>query len=143
MLGFITTVLMRRYRFDLWEAVSEWDEEKQEYTRTVAMPYQAAIREYGQVQRAGTHRSMAARCQGSAADMLKYCLWICMKEGIFDLIGYPKLTVHDQMLRSVKDDSPEQQRGGNAYHWFMENGLKLRVPVLFKTSRGPNWGTCK
>lgn len=140
-LGHITTVLLRRYRFDLWEPISEWNEEKQEYNRYPALPYQQAIREYGRVQRAGTHKSMAGRCQGSAADQLKYSLWRCLKEGLFAFIGYPKLSVHDQVLRSVIDDSPEQQQAGKYWHWVMENALKLRVPVVFEIGRGPNWGS--
>lgn len=138
--GFITTVLGRRYRFDLWEAVSEWDEETESYIRTVALPYEQAIRQYGQVQRAGTHKAMAGRCQGSAADQLKYSLWRCLKDGVFDVLGYPKLSVHDQNLRSIIDYSKEQEEAGEHYHYLMENALKLRVPVVFEIERGPNWG---
>jgi DNA polymerase I-like protein with 3'-5' exonuclease and polymerase domains len=140
-LGYITTVLNRRYRFDLWEEVSEWNEETQSYSRSIPLPYEHAIREYGQVQRAGTHKAMAGRCQGSAADWLKYSLWRCLKDGVFAVIGYPKLTVHDQMLRSVIDLSPQQEEAGRYYHWLMEHALAMRVPVLFKLKRGPNWGS--
>jgi DNA polymerase I-like protein with 3'-5' exonuclease and polymerase domains len=140
-LGYITTRLGRRYRFDLWEAVSEWDDASQSYSQSIPMHYEAAIREYGQIQRAGTHRSMAGRCQGSAADTLKYSLWRCLVEGVFDVIGYPKLTVHDQLLRSVIDDSPRQIEAGKYYHWLMEHALPLRVPVIFELGRGPNWGS--
>ncbi len=140
-LGYITTVLGRRYRFDLWEKVSEWDDEAKEYKRTLAMPYYQAIREYGAVQRAGTHKAMAGRCQGSAADVLKYSLWKALKAGVFDVIGYPKLTVHDQLLRSVIDLSPQQEEAGRYFNWLMENALKLRVPLLFEVGRGPNWGS--
>lgn len=140
-LGFITTRLGRRYRFDLWEAISEWDDEAQAYSRSVPLHYEAAIREYGQIQRAGTHRSMAGRCQGSAADTLKYSLWRCLKEGVFDAIGYPKLTVHDQLLRSVIDDSQQQREAGAYYHWVMEHALPLRVPVVFELGRGLSWGS--
>lgn len=140
-LGYITTLLGRRYRFDQWEAVSEWDEDTKSYSRSIPMDYRSAVETYGQVQRAGTHRSMAGRCQGSAADMLKYCLWRCLVEGVFDVIGYPKLTVHDQMLRSVIDDSPQQREAGAYYHWVMENALQMRVPTVFENERGPNWGT--
>lgn len=139
--GFITTVLGRRYRFDLWEAISEWDEDTQTYSRSYPLPYYQAVQEYGQVQRAGTHRSMAGRCQGSAADMLKYCLWTALKSGVFNVIGYPKLTVHDQLLRSVIDYSPQQESAGAFFNWTMENALKLRVPVLFETGRAENWGS--
>jgi DNA polymerase I-like protein with 3'-5' exonuclease and polymerase domains len=140
-LGHITTVLARRYRFDLWEKVSEWDEEKQEYKRTIGLPYQQAIREYGRVQRAGTHKSMAGRCQGSAADVLKYSFWTCFKSGVFNVLGYPKMTVHDQVGRSVIDESKEQQEAKAFYHYQMENALTLRVPKLFKVGTGPNWGS--
>jgi DNA polymerase I-like protein with 3'-5' exonuclease and polymerase domains len=106
----------------------------------VPLPYYQAIRTYGAVQRAGTHRAMAGRCQGSAADTLKYSLWRALKDGVFDVIGWPKLTVHDQLGRSVIDTSPQQEEAGRYFHWIMENALKLRVPVIFKLGRGPNWG---
>jgi DNA polymerase I-like protein with 3'-5' exonuclease and polymerase domains len=140
-LGYITTILGRRYRFDLWEAVSEWDEETQSYSRSIAMPYYQAIREYGAVQRAGTHKAMAGRCQGSAADMLKYSLWCAFKDGVFAILGYPKLSVHDQTLRSVIDLSPQQEEASEHLHYVMQNSLKLRVPVLFEVGRAPNWGS--
>lgn len=140
-LGYTTTVLNRRYRFDLWEAISQWNEETQSYSRSFPLPYQQAIREYGQVQRAGTHKSMAGRCQGSAADVLKYSMWRCFKDGVYDVIGYPKLTVHDSNGRSVIDLSPEQEEAANHMHWLMENALPLRVPVVFEVGRGPNWGS--
>jgi DNA polymerase-1 len=140
-LGYITTVLGRRYRFDLWEAIPQWDDKKKAFSRSVPLPYYQAIRTYGAVQRAGTHRAMAGRCQGSAADTLKYSLWRTLKDGVFDVIGWPKLTVHDQLGRSVIDTSPQQEEAGRYFHWVMENALKLRVPVLFKLGRGPNWGS--
>lgn len=140
--GFITTVLSRRYRFDLWEPISQWNEETQSYDRYEAFEYGRALREYGsRLQRAGTHKAVAGRCQGSAAEQLKYSLWCALKAGLFEIIGWPKLTVHDQNLRSVIDDSPQQKEAGARYHWLMENALKLRVPVVFELGRGPNWGS--
>jgi DNA polymerase-1 len=140
-LGYITTILNRRYRFDLWEPISEWDEETQSYVRYPGFPYQQAIREYGsQIQRAGTHKSMAGRCQGSAADNLKKAMWRCLKDGVYAVAGYPKLTVHDSNGRSVIDDSPQQIEAGKYMHWIMENALALRVPVKYELERGPSWG---
>jgi DNA polymerase-1 len=140
-LGYITTILNRRYRFEMWEAVSKWDEEAQAYEHTVGLPYEQAVRTYGAVQRAGTYKSMAGRCQGSAADILKYSLWRCLKDGVFNVIGYPKLTVHDQVLNSVIDESPAQNEAHTYYHWVMEHALQLRVPIIFEMGRGPNWGS--
>jgi DNA polymerase I-like protein with 3'-5' exonuclease and polymerase domains len=56
-------------------------------------------------------------------------------------IGYPKLTVHDQKLRSVKDLSPQQEAAGREMHRIMETSLPLRVPVIFELGRGSNWGS--
>jgi DNA polymerase I-like protein with 3'-5' exonuclease and polymerase domains len=90
MMGYITTRLGRRYRFDLWEPVSEWDDDKQSYKRFIAYPYNQAIRIYGsRIQRAGTHKAMAGRCQGSAADTLKYAMWCCLKSGLYDFYWLP------------------------------------------------------
>lgn len=141
-LGYITTILGGRYRFDLWEPVSQWNKETQSYNRYPAFPYAQAIREYGsRIQRAGTHKSMAGRCQGSAAHNLKYSMWQCLKNGVYAVIGYPKLTVHDSVGRSVIDDSPQQVEAGKYMHYLMENSLKLRVPIKFEIARGPNWGS--
>lgn len=141
-LGYITTVLNRRYRFDLWEAIPVWNDKLKKFSRSVALSYHHALQQYGQIQRAGTHRAMAARCQGTGTgDVIKHALWVCLKSGIFDIIGYPKLSVHDQVLRSVHDYSPEQEHYGKVYHWQMENSLQLRVPKLFEIGRGPNWGS--
>lgn len=142
-LGYITTILGRRSRFDLWEAVSEWDEENQQYKRTEALPYEQAIRTYGRVQRAGTHRALPCRVQGSAADLLKVAFHRCYKEGVFDVIGYPKLTVHDAVGHSVIDNSTQQNEAHAYFHWVMENALPLRVPVVFEMGRGPNWALAK
>lgn len=140
--GYITTVLNRRTRFELWEETSEWDEESKSFSRSVAMPYHAAIRAYGSVQRAGTHRALPCRVQGSAADLLKFGFWRCLKDGVYDVIGYPKLTVHDSSGFSVISDTQEQKDAYQYMHWVMENALKLRVPVVYEVGRGPNWGSC-
>lgn len=143
MLGYITTVRGRRYRFDLWEKVSQWDDETQSYSRSLALPYQQAIREYGNIQRAGTHKATAGRCQGSAAEILKTAMHHCLKDGVYDVIGYPKLTVHDSNGRSVIDLSPEQEEAAKYMHWVMENALSLQVPIVFEIERGPNWGSAE
>lgn len=140
-LGYITDILGRRFRFDLWEAVSEWDDELKQYSRTVALPFDRAIREYGQVQRAGTHKAMAGRCQGSAASNLKKAMHKCLRDGVYDVIGYPKLSVHDSVGRSVIDDSPEQVAAGKYNHWVMENAVQIRVPIKYEIGRGENWGS--
>lgn len=142
-LGYITTILGRRSRFDLWEAMSEWDEKNKRYKRTEALPYTMAVQRYGQIQRAGVHRALPCRVQGSAADLLKKAFWICFKQGVFNVIGLPKITVHDAVGHSVIDQSKEQNEAHTYYHWVMEHAIQFRVPIVFDMSRGANWGLAK
>jgi DNA polymerase I-like protein with 3'-5' exonuclease and polymerase domains len=131
--GTISTVLGRKSRFDLWEPTGR-DER-------VALPYEQARRAYGpSLQRAYTHKALNRRLQGSAADLMKMATWRCMKDGIFDRTGYPRITVHDELDFSdpggVDDAFLEMQR-------VMENAIALRVPVKVTPEFGPDWGHCE
>lgn len=135
-LGYVTTIMGRRSRFDLWEPREiDYDE------RDPALPYHAAIRQYGSnIQRAYTHKAINRRLQGSSADMMKKAMVVCYEAGIFEVTGIPRLTVHDELGFSVPDDSPAVNEAYAEMRRIMTTCIPLRVPVKVDTGRGPNWG---
>ncbi len=128
--GTVTTILGRKSRFDLWEPIS-WGKE------SVALPYEKAILQYGQIRRAYAHKALNRKLQGSAADLMKKAMWRCHKDGVFAATGTPRLTVHDELDFSdpggKKEAFREMQR-------IMESAIKLRIPVRADCDAGPDWG---
>lgn len=128
--GVITTILGRKSRFDLWEP-KDWQDKRP------ALPYEAALMEYGHIKRAYAHKALNRRLQGSAADMLKKALHNCMKAGVFDETGVPELIVHDELDYSDpggKDEAFEETKH------ILESSIKLRIPVRADCDIGPDWG---
>lgn len=134
--GYIPTIMGRRSRFDKWEKKTSWGEE-----RTMSLSYDQALLNYGHnIQRCETHKAINRLLQGSAADMIKAGMYRCYKDGVFDVIGVPKLQVHDELDFSVPDDSPTINEGFKQMRYIMENAIPLRIPVLVDSGRGINWG---
>lgn len=132
-LGYVTSLLGRRNRFDMWEPA--------EYGEHVPLPYNQAIRVYGaNIKRSGSHRGIAVRLQGTEADIMKSAMLRAYKEGVYDVIGDPTLTVHDENGHSVIDYSPRQNEAYTYLKCIMENTLTMRVPIMVDAKRGPTWG---
>lgn len=129
-LGFITTVLGRRSRFDLWVPHHYG-------TEAVPVPFDQAILMYARPKRAYLHKALNRRLQGSAADLMKYAMLLCWEAGLFDEIGVPRLTVHDELDFSDPGGFDEVFREINH---VMEHAIKFRVPVKVETEIGPSWG---
>lgn len=135
--GYITTILGRRTRFNLWEPVD--NDRKQPRS---GLPYEIAIREYGSnIKRAYDYRGVNYKLQGSAADVIKKAMVDCDQAGIYDVIGVPKLQVHDELDHSVIDDSPAQQEAYREMRHIMENCIpSFRLPIRVDSKRGSTWG---
>lgn len=135
--GYVTTILGRRSRFDMWERKDDdYD------NRSKPLPYNQAIREYGaNIQRAMTYIALNRELQGSAGEIFKMGILRCYQEGIYDVIGVPVNLVHDETSQSVIDDTPIQNEAYERKNWIMENTLPIRVPTKFEAGRGPNWGS--
>lgn len=134
--GYVCTVMGRRSRFNLWEKNGSFGEE-----RSFALPYHAALDAYGSdIVRSQTHKAINRVLQGSAADMIKAGMLNCYKSGVFDVIGVPKLQVHDELDFSVQDYSPQHEEAYSEMQRTMENAIPLRIPVLVDSGRGANWG---
>lgn len=128
--GVIKTILGRKSRFDLWEPQS-WGSEG------IALPYEKAIMQYGQIRRAYTHKALNRRLQGSAADMMKKAMWLCYKDGIFGETGIPRLTVHDELDFSDpggKDAAFREMKN------VLEQAMPLRIPIRADCDVGADWG---
>ena len=132
--GYIKTLLHRRRRFNLYEPASNYGA-----SRLKALPKAEAVEEYGRhVQRAFTYKSMNSLIQGSAADIMKIAMVKAYESGVFDVLGIPSLTVHDELDGS----KPRTKEGTEALlelKHTMEHCVKLEVPILCDVEVGPNW----
>lgn len=117
--GYIMTLMKRRSRFNRME--------KSKYSDTM--------------QRAGTHKALNRVLQGTAADIMKKGMLDCYEAGVFDQIGIPHLTVHDELDWS-DDGSEAAARGFVQAADILENCVKLKVPLRVEMSEGANWGEC-
>ncbi len=131
--GYIDTILGRRSLFEKW-GPADFDAD------APALSMEAAMRRYGRIQRAFTHRALNRKLQGGNADIIKTALVKCWKDGIFAETGVPRLTVHDEL------DFIDYGGRGAAFremHHIMESCVKLRVPIICDLEIGPNWGDVK
>ena len=137
--GYVTTILGRRTRFDLWQPFT-WDRGEE---APDPVHYELAIAKWGSnIQRAYDYRAINYKLQGSAADQMKKAMVDLDESGVFNVLGVPKLTVHDELDFSRKDDS-QLTRDALAYvKHRMETAIMLRVPVRTDPDFGPTWGDC-
>lgn len=132
--GYITTVLGRRTRFNLWCPIDRDD-------YGTPYPYEKALRFYGQnIKRAHAHKAINYRLQGSAADQIKQGMVDCYEAGVFKMTGVPRLQVHDELVFSDYGAPPEAW--AEMQH-ILETCIPLRVPVIADGGAGPNWGDCE
>lgn len=76
--------------------------------------------------------------QGTAADIMKFSLVKCYRDGIYDVLKL-HLLVHDETGTSI----PKTIEGIEAYRAqqdVLSNTIKLKVPILAEADYGPNWG---
>jgi DNA polymerase-1 len=130
--GMIRTILGRRSRFDLYEP-AEFGLNKP------PLPYSRAILEYGRVQRAGVHKGLNRRLQGSAADLIKMAMYRCWVDGVFAETGIPRLTVHDEL--DFSDPGGKEAAFKEMQH-IMETAIPIKIPIRADGDIGPDWGHC-
>lgn len=137
--GFIRTLLGRRVRFNEWEPIR-----KQRGEHYPPLPYEQALRAYGpSIKRAYEYRGVNYKFQGSEPDIMKHGMRECYQSGVFDVTGYPAVTVHDELGFSQIDESKEQKEAYEFIQRTMENTIKLRIPVRVDSTVGKNWGLAK
>jgi DNA polymerase-1 len=132
--GYVTTLLGRRIRFNLWEPMDGGE----------PLPYEQAIRLYGsKIKRAFGYRGVNYKFQGSEPDIMKTALVKLYQSGVFAAVGYPLLTVHDELDFNKPDNSPATNEAFNFIRQTMENAVSLRVPLKVDMQVGCNWGQLK
>jgi DNA polymerase I-like protein with 3'-5' exonuclease and polymerase domains len=136
-LGFVSTILGRRSRFELWEP----DDRGRGEERKQALPYHMAQARYGRIKRAYTHKALNRVLQGSAADFIKKAMLLCWESGVFDTTGVPRLTVHDELDFSDPGEGSHIDAAWDYVKRTLENALPLRVPVIAELEVGASWGS--
>lgn len=135
--GYTETILGRRAVFDRWEPKHT----PRGAPRPVALKFNAAVKLYGpNIKRAYLHKALNYIIQGSAADLMKSAMVKCWKDGIFDVIGVPRLVVHDELVYSVREYNAEFEQAYAEMVHVMETAVKFRVPIRVESEWGPSWG---
>lgn len=136
--GFVSTLLGRKHRFPFYEPSNNYGKNKKP-----GLPYDMAIEKYGRdIVRANTYKGLNNKLQGSAADIMKKAMVDADEAGIFDVIGVPHVTVHDELGDSIPQ-TLEGLEAGRELTQIMADTIKLRVPVIVSSSQGASWGDCK
>lgn len=134
--GFLRSILGRKSRFDLWEP-AKWSQE-----HFPALPYQTALQVYGRIRRAMTHKALNRQLQMDEADIMKMSLLTAWDTGVYDVVGPPRLIVHDEFDHS-EFDGPNVEEGFAEFKRIAETVVKLRVPILVEEEKAANWGETK
>ncbi len=135
--GEVRTILGRIARFDYWAPAGYGNRDKA-FHGTM----HAAIRHFGiaAIERQHTHKALNHVLQGSAAELLKKGMVDAYEAGTFDRLGYPSLTVHDELDFPYNEDLRGPAR---ELKWYVENAIPLKVPVIMDAEVGTNWGNVK
>lgn len=137
--GYVTTLLGRRIRFNLWEP-----SRRERGVYYDPLPYDAAIRAWGpMIRRAFEYRGVNYKFQGSEPDVMKKGMLDCYNSGVFNYTGVPRVTVHDEINFSVRDDSPVTREAFRFIQHTMTNCIKMRVPLKVDEEEGLSWGEVK
>ncbi len=143
--GYVTTILGRRRRFDLWEP-ADWDLSKRIKASTDKSKLLRQIDSYGPgykkgLRRAKTYKAFNAVDQGSAADLMKKAMVDIWESGVCSIIK-PYITVHDE----IDFGYPKTKEGRECLkevEQIMIDAIPLKVPVKVDVETGPNWGEVK
>lgn len=139
--GYIRTIAGRKRRFDFWESTKFIrKEDKVDGEVYMVKDKQAAIDRWGPVKRAHTHAAGNAVLQGSSADITKRSMVLGYKHGIYDVLGVPIVTVHDELGFSIRTGDPRHEEAAKEMNHLMCTAYKLSVPVLVSEGRGESWG---
>lgn len=139
--GFVTTVLGRRIRFNLWEPDLR-ERKKGDYYEP--LPLANALARYGNpLRRAYEYRGVNYKFQGSEPDIMKQGMLNCWKSGVYDVLGVPCATVHDELNFSIEDNTRIYREAMDFAIHTMEQAVKLRIPLKVDEENGETWGGVK
>lgn len=130
-LGYSETILGRKVKFDKWEP-DEWSEEYH-----APLPRNQALAAYGfNIRKSGLYKATNYTIQGSAAELMKMAMVKCMDDGIFDVTGVPRMTVHDEL--DFSDPGGVDDAFKEMAH-VMETAIEFSVPIIVDGEVGNNW----
>lgn len=153
--GYVKTMSGRRRRFDRWEPShyvegKRWkayprDRVEEEYHKE-----RNAMLELGRCdpkvypkfprfKRAMCYKALNAIIQGTAADIMKKGMIDADESGVFDVIGYPMLTVHDELDLDLDPNNTVHMEALRELKHCMENAYSTRVPLVVDVEQGINW----
>lgn len=141
--GYVMTLGGRRRRFQMWESAKWVPKEEREKDEDKFKPRrnkEEALKLWGAVRRAHTHKAANAIMQGSNADWLKKAMVMGVRDGVTDVLGMYLNTVYDELGMSIITGDPKHEEACKHMRWIMENAYKLNIPVLVSEGRGANWG---
>ena len=121
--GIITTLSGRHRHFDMWEKDGQYSNQR-----------------FAGAKRAFTHKALNARLQGDAADIMKTAMVDAWEAGVFDYIGPPHLTVHDE-LDGSEDETKQALEALRELKHIMETCVTLQLPLRADGGTGLNWGS--
>lgn len=145
--GFVHTLSGRRARFEFWEP-ADWDTRKELQDAglfKLTKDRQAVVEllrnhDYQpRVQRAWMHKVLNRLIQGGAADIMKRAMVAQWEDGIWDVLGCPLVTVHDENGWSVPRTAGGREAAAEAAR-VMATSTELRLPLHVDRERGPTWG---
>jgi len=141
--GYVRTILGRKRRFDLWEP-NKFDLAKEVTAMKDKQKMLEITKKMGGwgVQRAGCYKAFNAIDQGSAADIMKQAMVDIAEAGIFDELGFPLLTVHDELDWSVPNTPAGKEAFAESAR-LMERAIPLKLPVVVDPDTGRDWSDVK
>ena len=121
--GYITTILGRRCRFNMYEGINK---------NSTPLPYDKAVAKWGEnnLIRSYTYKALNRLVQGSAADMTKKAMLDLWQEGYV-----PYVQVHDEL-----DFGVSRRKEMENIKEIMESSIKLQVPNIVDVEIGKSWG---
>lgn len=132
--GYLRSILGRKSRFDLWERKKRnWDAEEP------ALPYATALMNYGSIRRAYLHKALNRQLQMDEGDIMKAVLVQAWEDGVYDIIGVPRVIIHDEFGHS-RFEGRYVEEGFDEFKRIAENTVKLKVPIVCERDNGATWG---
>jgi DNA polymerase-1 len=134
-LGYSETILGRKVSFDRWEP-NEWREDA-----VMPLPRSQAVATWGfNIRKAGLYKATNYTIQGTAAELMKMAMVKLWEDGVLDVTGVPRMTIHDELDFNDKGGTDEAFL---EVVRTMENAIPLDVPVIVDGEIGPNWADLK
>jgi DNA polymerase-1 len=132
--GEVRTILGRRSMFNFW-VPCKYD------ANAIALPHSAALRKYGSnIKRAYSHKGVNRVLQGSSADQMKMAMLKMHESGVFNVLGPPLSTIHDEINIS-RPPGKEADEAIKEVVRIMETAIDIKVPVKVDSEQGATWGS--